>query len=721
MSQARSAGPEAGKGPRRSTYDPGVEEIGRLRNLGIVAHIDAGKTTLSERILLETGVIRHAGEVHEGSTVLDWMPEERRRGISITAAVTTVKWRGARIHLIDTPGHVDFTVEVERSLRVLDGAVLVISALAGVQAQSETVWRQARRHRIPGLVFVNQCDRQGADFLRAVADLRERLGMEALPIALPVGEGPGLRGVVDLLTRRAFLREDGGRDLVECPVPEEVALEVELLRGELIEALAERDDGILGALVEERDPSSEDLRRALRKRTLEGSLTPVLCGSALLDLGVQALLDGVVDFLPSPLERGPVEGQLPGGGAEQRAPDPDAPTCALAFKLLRTRREELTLVRLYAGGLRAGDELINPRNGAREQVRAIYAVHADSLEPLAAARCGEIVALAGCRATGTGDTLCAPGSEIALEGLALPRPVVSQVIEPQRDEDRGALGEALAAFEREDPTLELSEDPDTGQWVVSGMGELHLDVLARRLEEEFGLSARWGRPKVTYREAPLAAARGESRIERQLGAEAGWAEARVRLEPDESVEGLALERAVAASGQERLWAAALEALEREGRAGPRTGNPLGRARVVLEYLAVGRGAGEEAGEPSGAHGQETSDEGEFLAGEAARVALRDALRRSRLELREPLMALEIDLPAEASPQVLASLGSLRADVREVRSEGSRCTVRAAAPLAALFGYATRLRSITQGRAVLDLMPSGSRPVADRELAELGLE
>ncbi len=672
-------------------------ELEFVRNLGIVAHIDAGKTTLSERILFRTGVERRMGAVHAGTTALDWMPEERRRGISITAAVTTVPWRDHVVHMIDTPGHVDFTVEVERSLRVLDGAVLVISALAGVQAQSEAVWRQARRHRVPGIVFINQCDRQGADFLRALADLRRRLGLLAVPVALPIREGPQLGGVVDLIARRAWVGEPGSGAHTEAAVPLELADEVELLRAELFEALAEHDDRLLAVLVDEREPEEALVRSALRRATLAGLIAPVLCGSALLDVGIDGLLDAIIEYLPSPRDRGDVHGALPGGGRGYRAPSVDQPLCALAFKFLRSARTELVLVRLYSGWLRVGDELVNPRNGAREVVGGVYRVHADSFDALPAAGAGDIVALAGCRATGTGDTLCAPGSEIALEGLVLPEPVMSLAVEPVAEAQRDALRAALAQFEREDPTLHVRDDPETGQWIVSGMGELHLDVLARRLDDEFGLTARFGRPRVTYREAPLGRGQGHARVERAMGAGTAWAEVELDIEPHPASEGVDVELGAELGLCDQRRAEVEAALRQGAQVGPREGGALGRARIVVQRVRTGLGKADGGG-------------GEELLGDAARVALQSALAGLDVEVREPIMAFEVDSPAEVASQVMSSLLGHRAEIAEVRSEGNQTWVRGTVPLAGLFGYASLLRSASQGRAVCSLAPAGSRAV-----------
>ena len=526
-----------------------------LRNIGIVAHIDAGKTTLSERILFYTGVERRMGEVHEGTAVMDWMEEERRRGITITAAATSVPWREHTINLIDTPGHVDFTVEVERCMRVLDGAVLVLSGVAGVQAQSETVWRQMQRNRVRSVVFVNQLDRPGADFLGAVKDLRERLGAPAIPIQFPIGSGRGFRSLVDLLGGEAltFAEEDQGRAPRPCDVPPELADEVGVLRSELIDTLGEEDETVLACVLEDREPSRDDLVAALRQAVLEGRVVPVLCGAALRNVGIQPLLDAVIDYLPSPIEVPPVHATpLDGGPPVERAPRKDGPLCAQAFKLVADPNEDLLFTRIYSGTLRPGQKVFNPRVKRMERIARVLRMHADERRPLEGAGPGEIVALSGAKFSVTGDTLCGHDDAVLLERLRFADPVITRVVEPKATGDRDHLRQALERLAFEDPSFHVSEDDETGQWLIAGMGELHLEIKEHRLRDDFHLEVKVGKPRVAYREAPSKVARAESRVERVLGGHRIFGEVEVEVlpQPIEEVE----ERAAVDGGGVVEWA-----------------------------------------------------------------------------------------------------------------------------------------------------------------------
>ncbi|MBK7878007.1 MAG: GTP-binding protein [Planctomycetes bacterium] len=476
-------------------------DVSRLRNLGIVAHIDAGKTTVSERILFDCGVEHRMGNVDEGTTVLDWMQEERERGITITAAATTVPWRDHRINLIDTPGHVDFTIEVERSLRVLDGAVLVVDAVMGVQAQSETVWRQMQRHHVPCLAFVNKLDRPGADYLRAVGDLTKKLGARAVPAQYPLWREGKLTGIVDLLTRRTWIFAAEGNQAIDTAldIPPEAADEVGVLRSELVDELADGDDDVLGAVLDRREPELGALKRALRRRVVAGTLVPVYCGIALRNQGLQPLLDAVVDFLPSPLDLPPVRGLDPRTHEPcDRKPSIEEPVAALAFKLQTQTHGELVFARIYSGRLLSGAQLWNPRTQKPERVGRLLRMHANHGEALECAGPGEIVALSGLKHTSTGDTLCDRESPIVLEALEFPEPVISLVVEPTTATERDKLRLALGRLAHEDPSFHAQEQADTGQWTISGMGELHLEVVRHRLESEFHVEVRVGTPRVAY-------------------------------------------------------------------------------------------------------------------------------------------------------------------------------------------------------------------------------
>jgi elongation factor G len=678
----------------------------RLRNIGIVAHIDAGKTTVSERILYYSGVERRMGEVHEGSTVMDWMEEERERGITITAAATTVPWRSHTLNLIDTPGHVDFTVEVERCMRVLDGAVLVVNGVAGVQAQSETVWRQMLRHHVRSIAFVNQMDRPGADFLLAVESLRERLGIEALPIQFPLGSERGLRAVVDLLANEAleFPEATLGRDPQRGAVPASVADEVGVLRAELLERLAEEDEECLRGVVEGLEIPLEVLRRALRRAVLRGAVLPVLCGAALRNVGIQPLLDAVVDYLPSPLEVPPVRGFDPSTQAPvERAPDPAGPVCALAFKWVADPNEDLLYARVYAGRVRPGDKLFNPRVRRMERIARVLRMHANTRHALAEAGPGEIVALTGCKLTATGDTLCEHDAPIVLERLAFPDPVISQVVEPRSSADRDRLRQALERLSFEDPSFHVREDEETGQWLVQGMGELHLEIKEHRLQREFGLEVKIGAPRVAYREAPLGSGRGAGRVDRVLGGTRifGAVEVEVRSRPDGSPQPIHWSEECPIP--DRLRPAVESALEVESRVGPRFGFPL----TALEVEVVG-------GET---HPERDSEIG-FT--QAASAALREAVSKAGVALLEPVMAFEIEAPAEYMSGILGELNSKHADIREVSADGTSRRVAGSVPLFHMFGYATTLRSLSQGRASFSLAPAGFRPVPEGELGARGL-
>jgi elongation factor G len=678
----------------------------QLRNLGIVAHIDAGKTTVSERILFYTGVERRMGEVHEGSTVMDWMEEERERGITITAAATTVPWRGHTINLIDTPGHVDFTVEVERCMRVLDGAVLVMNGVAGVQAQSETVWRQMVRHHVRAVAFVNQMDRPGADFLQAVKSLRDRLGVSALPVQFPLGNERGLRSVVDLVANEAleFPEATLGRDPRRAAVPPEVADEVGVLRAELVERLAEEDEACLQALVEGREVTPEVLRRALRRAVLAGTLLPVLCGAALRNVGIQPLLDAVVDYLPSPLEVPPVRGfdpTLP-SPVERRA-DPDAPFCALAFKWVADPNEDLLYARVYSGRVRPGDKLFNPRVRRMERVARVLRMHANTRHALSEAGPGEIVALTGCKLTTTGDTLCQHDAPIVLERLSFPDPVVSQVVEPGSSADRDRLRAALERLAFEDPSFHVREDEETGQWLVRGMGELHLEIKQHRLQREFGLEVRIGAPRVAYREAPLATGRGVGRVDRVLGGVRIFGAVEVEVQSLPAGGTRPIRWAEGVGVPEKLRPAVVGALELESQVGPRFGFPL----TDLEVVVVG---GES-------HPDRDSEVG---FAQAASAALREAVSRAGVTLLEPVMSFEIEAPAEYMSGILAELNSKHAEIHDVTADGGVRRVSGTVPLLHMFGYATTLRSLSQGRASFSLTPAGFRPVPEGELGARGL-
>ncbi|MCK6448085.1 MAG: elongation factor G [Planctomycetes bacterium] len=681
-------------------------DIGRLRNLGVVAHIDAGKTTVSERILYFCGVEHRIGEVDDGTAVMDWMPEERERGISITAAATTVAWREHALNLIDTPGHVDFTIEVERSLRVLDGAVLVIDAVAGVQAQSETVWRQMRRHHVPAIAFVNKCDRAGADFMMALESLRRRLGAHPVALQYPIYREQKLVGVVDVLRRRAIeFDEDPSIAPKEREVPAELADEIGVLRSDLFDALADGDEEILGAVLESRDVPLERARAALRRATIEARILPVLAGAAFKNVGIQPLLDAIVDYLPSPLDVPPIGGKHPESGAsETRAPDVKARTAALAFKLHAEAHGDMTFVRIYSGVLMPGEQLLNPRTKKLERIARVLRLHADHRTQVETAGPGDIVGVQGLKFTTTGDTLCDPGAPIVLERLVYPEPVITMVLEPASTAERAKLGAALKHLAHEDPSFHQREDEATGQWIVSGMGELHLEVMLHRLASEFRVEARMGKPRVAYREAVRTRGFGQGRVERVLGGREVFGAVDVALEPADDLETTVDVVFEADCKVPSAWRAAVkESIVLAAHAGPRFGFPLVQARVRLS---------------GGESRPKTDSEVGFL--QAANLALKAALESAAVDLLEPVMSFEIHVPSEFSSGVLADLNSRHAEVSSVQAVGNDRVLIGRVPLYAMFGYSTVVRSLSQGRAGHSLQPAGFAKVPDAELAARGL-
>jgi len=681
----------------------------KVRNIGIVAHIDAGKTTVTERILYYSGVERRMGEVHEGNATMDWMEEERKRGITITAAATVVPWRDHRINLIDTPGHVDFTVEVERSMRVLDGAVLVVNGVAGVQAQSETVWRQMARHDVRFIAFVNQLDRAGADFFRCIEDIRQKLSVPAVPVQYPIGEGREFRTVVDLLTSRAyeFSEEELGRDPREVAIPDEVVDEVGVLRYELVESLVEENEELMGLFVEEEDIPLEDLVAELRRRTLAGTLVPVLAGSALRNVGIQPLLDAILAYLPAPTQVPSIRGHDPLSGEElERQSDPEGPLCALAFKLAVDPNEDLTFVRIYSGKLGPGMKVFNPRVGRMERIARVLQMHADTKKPLEEAGAGEIVALSGFKLSATGDTLCDRAHSIVLEPLVFPEPVITRTVEPESSADRDKLRAALERLELEDPSFRVREDEETGQWLIEGMGELHLEILEHRLASDFRLTVRVGEPRVAYREAAVTSATGEGRVDRVLGGARVFGAVGLAVAP------------LRAGGEDGpaisiLWAADChvpaayrpaveESLGLELQVGPRFGFPLTEVEVTL----------------TGGESSEADAEAGFT--QAASMALRQAFGAAEIALLEPLMAFSIEAPVEFMSGIIGELNAKKADIRELGAEGEMRSVAGRVPLYHMFGYATTLRSLSQGRASFSLEPAGFARVPEAELQARGL-
>jgi elongation factor G len=667
--------------------------MARVRNIGIVAHIDAGKTTVSERFLFYSGRIHKIGEVHEGEATMDWMPQERERGITITAAATSFTWRNFELHLIDTPGHVDFTIEVERSLRVLDGAVVVFDGVSGVEPQSETVWRQADKFRVPRLSFINKMDRAGADFAAAVAEIHDRLGAKPVPIQLPIGAEERFSGVVDLVRQRAlYFSGDETEGPREDDVPAAMADEVAAARDKVIEAAADADDAIASAFLEGQPIDEAALKAALRKATIDCKIVPVLAGAALRNKGVQPLLDAVCDYLPSPLEVPPVTGTVPGSEEPtSRAPEDTAPFCALAFKVALDEGRKAVYLRIYSGVLRPGDEIQNARTRRNEKVARLFGVHANKREKLERAGAGSIVIAMGLKDAGTGDTLASPKAPIILERIDIYEPVISRAIEPKTQAEKEKLDFGLNKLADEDPTFRWNEDAETGQTIIRGMGELHLDIMVDRLRREFGVEANVGRPQVVYRETLAKPADGEARFERVVENETLFGHARVHVAPRPRRAGnelkMKIPRPVQAQGAPKIpetpqaiLDAAMEGAREAMRSGPQ-GYPIEDIEVTITGIEYRPDASTAAGQRA-----------------AVAEALRQAWRDAGTRLLEPIMKVEITCPETNVGDVIGDLNARRGQIEELGFRGTQRVIHAKVPLRRMFGYSTDLRSATQGRA-----------------------
>ncbi|MFB7583998.1 elongation factor G [Streptomyces hydrogenans] len=658
----------------------------RVRNLGILAHVDAGKTTVTERILFLTGAVHKRGEVHDGTTVTDFDPQERERGITISSAAVSASWDGHRLAVVDTPGHVDFSDEVERALRVLDGAVAVFDAVAGVEPQSETVWRQADRHGVPRIAFVNKMDRAGADLDATVAAIRARLGAVALPVQLPVGREDGFRGVVDLVRMRAYVWDGGGR--VETEVPARLREEALRRRRDLEERVAELHPDALEEFCADGALSDGTLARALRALTLAGTAVVVLCGSAYRDRGVEPLLDAIVAYLPAPADRPPV-----GGG--ERAADPHAPLVALAFKVHATPTGRMTYVRVYEGALSKGDTVLDTATGRTERISRVLRVQADRTAEVSVALAGDIVAVVGPKTVRAGATLCAPHAPVVLEPPVTAAPVVSVAVEARRSTDTGRLAAGLARLAEEDPSLVVRTDPETGQTVLSGLGELHLEVAVERLRRDRDLEVTVGRPQVAYRETVVRGVTGLlHRHVKQDGGAGQFAHVVLDVAPLGGEEEFAFTSTVTGGRVPQEYVRAVEAGCRDALAeGPLGGHPVTGVRVTLTDGVT-----------------HPKDSSELAFRTAGRSALREALRASVLTLLEPVAEVTVTVPAESVGAVLGDLAARRGRITDSRVRGGTSVVTATVPLAELFGYATRLRGRTQGRGTFTTRPAGYEPL-----------
>jgi elongation factor G len=666
--------------------------LSQVRNIGIIAHIDAGKTTTTERILFYAGRVHKLGEVHDGNTVMDWMEQEKERGITITSAATTCYWLDHQINIIDTPGHVDFTVEVERSLRILDGAVGVFCGVGGVQPQSETVWRQATRYMVPRIVFINKMDRMGANFYRVVEEIRDRLGANAMPVQLPWGEEEHFKGVIDLVNMQALSFDDSTQGVViqKHEIPEELRAAAEKRRGELVERVAELDETVLETYLEEGDLSAEVLKAVIRRVVVSNEMTPVFCGSSLKNRGVQPVMDAVVDYLPSPLDKPPTEGVHPKTGVTSTCEADDAGVLrALVFKLANDPYlGRIAYVRVYAGVLKKGQKVYNPRLHKSERIMGLMRVHADSREDIEALYSGEIGAISGLKAATTGDSLCPEHDPVELARIRFPEPVMSMPVEPRSRADRDKLDAALQSLADEDPTCHVKQDKETGQTVISGMGELHLDILRDRMLREFKVAANTGKPMVAYQETVTRHGKASFLFDRDLGGQRHVAGVTVEVNAGARGTGVVID--VSVSGRE-FTADFREAV----RAGLQDGAVTG---VLSRYAVTDIVIRVTAAQTD----VEFSTDVAFRT--AATMAFREAVQAAAPVLLEPIMALEIVTPSEYMGDVLGDLSSRRGKVTDMIAKGEEQAVHGRVPLAELFGYSTAIRSLTRGRASYTMEP-----------------
>jgi elongation factor G len=666
--------------------------IERYRNIGISAHIDAGKTTTTERILFYTGVSHKMGEVHDGATVMDWMEQERERGITITSAATTCFWKGMdsnfpehRINIIDTPGHVDFTIEVERSMRVLDGACMVYCAVGGVQPQSETVWRQANKYKVPRLAFVNKMDRQGANFFKVHDQMRQRLKANPVPIQVPIGAEEHFEGVVDLIRMKAIYWDESSQGMKYDmrDIPAELADTAQEWREKMVESAAEASEDLLNKYLEAGDLSIEDIKAGLRQRTIANEIVPMLCGSAFKNKGVQAMLDAVIEFMPAPTDIPPVKGELDNGKEGARRAADDEPFAGLAFKIMTDPYVgQLIFFRVYSGVVKSGDTVYNPVKSKRERVGRILQMHANQREEIKEVRAGDIAAAVGLKEATTGDTLCDPTQVITLEKMIFPEPVIHVAVEPKTKADQEKMGIALNRLAQEDPSFRVRTDEESGQTIISGMGELHLEILVDRMKREFGVEANVGAPQVAYREAIRKPVEIEGKFIKQSGGRGQYGHVWLKMEPNEQGKGFEFVDAIKGGTVPREFIPAVEKGLRETLpAGVLAGYPVVDVKVTLF---------------DGSSHDVDSNENAFKM--AASIAFKDGMRQASPILLEPMMAVEVETPEEFMGNVMGDLSSRRGIVHGMEELPTGKAIKAEVPLAEMFGYSTTLRSLSQGRA-----------------------
>jgi elongation factor G len=678
---------------------------GQIRNIGIIAHIDAGKTTLTERILYYTGIEHRMGEVHEGTAKMDYLEEEQDRGITITSAATTCYWNDHRINIIDTPGHVDFTVEVERSLRVLDGAIGIIDGVAGVQAQSETVWRQADTYSVPRIIFINKLDRVGADFFNVTENIRARLKVPAVPVQIPIGSEKEFVGVVDLVAMKAYTYDeaDQGRTVHAGEIPEDLKDDAELYRQQLLEHLAENSDSFMDKYLDDGAFTVEEVRLALHDAVLRFDIVPVLCGAAFRNKGVQQVLDAVVDFLPSSAERKVVTGTSPTQDREiSRKPTREEPLCAIVFKTIHDHHGELAFLRIYSGTLKAGSAVYNPGKGKAERVTRLYLMHADDRNSIDEAGAGEIVAVVGFKITATGDTICPKSKQILLEGMDFPESVISMSIEPSSLSEKDALIASLQILSKDDPTFLWRIDEETGQMIISGMGELHLEIVKGRLVKEFNLNVRVGKPRVAYKQTISAAAKGVGTFHKHIGDRELFGRIVLRVEPVDGERGIQYEHHLKETEIPRLF---WHSIESSIRSAALSGIALGYAVVNVKVTVL-----------DGTH--DPSRSGEIAFGVAAELAFKEAMKKGGTVLLEPIMSFEIEAPLEYLAGIQSDLNGRRARIMEVFVNADPAMIRGTVPLASVFGYSTSLRSLSQGRASFSLEPLEYQPVPSGDVKSI---
>ncbi|WP_293122105.1 MULTISPECIES: elongation factor G [unclassified Microcoleus] len=664
-----------------------IVPLEKTRNIGIAAHIDAGKTTTTERILFYSGMVHKMGEVHDGTTIMDTMAQERERGITITAAAITTTWKEHKINIIDTPGHVDFTIEVERSMRVLDGVIAVFCSVGGVQPQSETVWRQADRYKVPRIVFVNKMDRMGANFYKVYAQICDRMRANAVPIQIPIGSEENFRGIVDIVQMKAYIyKNNTGTDIEEVEIPDEVKELAAQYRTKLIESVAETSDALTEKYLEGVELTEDEIRLALRHGTVQGTIVPMLCGSAFKNKGVQLLLDAVIDYLPSPLEVPPIQGLLPNGETAERFADDNAPLSALAFKIMADPYGRLTFLRVYSGVLKKGSYVLNSTKDKKERVSRLIVLKADDRIDVEELRAGDLGAALGLKDTFTGDTICEEGSEVILESLFIPEPVISVAVEPKTKQDMEKLSKALQSLSEEDPTFRVNVDPETNQTVIAGMGELHLEILVDRMLREFKVEANVGQPQVAYRETVRKAVRAEGKFIRQSGGKGQYGHVVIELEPAEEGTGFEfVSKIVGGTVPKEYINPAAQGMKEACESGILAGYPVIDLRATMVDGSF--------------HDVDSSEMAFKIAGS---MAIKEAVMKASPVLLEPMMKVEVEVPEDYIGNVIGDLNSRRGQIEGQETDQGIAKVSVKVPLAEMFGYATDIRSKTQGRGIFTM-------------------